>query len=72
MMNIDVFESHWKNVRPTVRQHWQALTDADVKRIDGHIDVLIDLLREKYGYSQQLAEDEVNRFLQETGVGQAN
>ncbi len=72
MMNIDVFENHWKNVRSTVRLHWLALTDADVKRIDGHIDVLIDLLREKYGYTQQLAEDEVNRFLQETGVGQAN
>ena len=71
-MNVDAFEDQWKKLRPTVRQHWQALTDADVKRIDGHIDVLIDLLREKYSYSQQLAEDEVNRFLQETGVVQAN
>lgn len=65
MINVDVFEDQWKHVRQAVRPHWQALTDADVERIDGHIDVLIDLLQEKYGYSPQIAEEEVNRFLKE-------
>lgn len=65
MINVDVFESQWKELRKPVRQRWQAITEAEVNRIDGHVDVLIELLKEKYGYSQLLAEDEVNRFLQD-------
>ncbi len=64
MMNSNLFKSQWKEIRSDVRQHWPAFTDADVNLIDGHIDVLVDLLQEKYGYSRTLAEDEVNRFLQ--------
>jgi hypothetical protein len=68
MLNVEVFETQWKQMRKNVRQRWQALTDADVNHIDGHIDVLIDLLQEKYGYPRQVAEEEVNRFLQDPGA----
>jgi uncharacterized protein YjbJ (UPF0337 family) len=68
MLNADVFEHQWKQLRKEVGLHWLALTDADVNRIEGHIDVLVELLKEKYGYSQALAEEEVNRFLQGTTV----
>ncbi len=32
MLNVDVFEGQWKQVRQAVRPHWQALTEADVKK----------------------------------------
>ncbi len=65
MINVDLFESQWKELRRNVRPRWPALTDAEVNRIDGHSDMLIALLQEKYGYTQSLAEDEVNRFLRD-------
>ena len=65
MINVDLFENQWKEIRENVRPRWPALTDTNVDLIDGHIDVLIDLLQEKYGYSRSLAEDEVNRFLRD-------
>ena len=65
MINFDAFETHWKDLRKHVKPRWPAITEAEVNQIDGHADVLIDLLREKYGYSWPLAEDEVNRFLQD-------
>lgn len=68
MLNADMFERQWKQLRKEVRQQWLALTDADVDRIEGHVDVLVELLQEKYGYSQAQAEEEVNRFLQGTTV----
>ncbi len=71
MINVDILESQWKNIRSAVRQRWKALTDDDVELIDGHFDVLVDLLQEKYSYSRQLAEEEVRRFVQEIGEGQA-
>ncbi len=72
MIDIDLFENQWKELRRNVRPRWPALTDGDVNRIDGHCDVLIDLLQEKYGYSQSLAEDEVNRFLRDMHAVQAH
>jgi uncharacterized protein YjbJ (UPF0337 family) len=64
MIDIDMLESNWKHLRGQVRQHWKALTDDDVDRIEGHSDVLVDLLRERYGYSKAYAEDEVVRFIE--------
>lgn len=67
-MTTDSFESSWKELRSRVRPRWTALTDEDVKRVDGKRDVLVELLREKYGFSQLQAENEVNSFLDENGV----
>jgi uncharacterized protein YjbJ (UPF0337 family) len=72
MIDVDGFETQWKEIRKNVRQRWPAISDADVNRIDGHVDVLLDLLEEKYGYSRQLAEGEVNRFLQDMNTVQTS
>ncbi len=65
MVDIQVFEKHWKELRKSARQKWLSLSDKDVDRVEGHADVLIELLQEKYGYTAAQAEVEVNRFLQE-------
>jgi len=69
MIDLDILESEWKQMRGKVRQRWMALTDEDVERIDGHEDVLVELLQEKYGYSQLKAEEEVRRFIREMSEG---
>ena len=70
MINIDTLKDNWKYLRGRVHQEWKALSDNDLEVIDGHFDVLVDLLREKYGYSRKYAEDEVQRFIQ-AAIGQA-
>ncbi len=71
MSNVDRFEIKWKEIRGNVRQRWPALTKADVNLIDGHVDVLVDLLEEKCGYSRSLAEDEMRQFLQKIHTARA-
>jgi uncharacterized protein YjbJ (UPF0337 family) len=65
MVSVDVFEHKWKELRSKIRPRWMALTDEDVTHIDGKVDMLIELLREKYGYTQAQAEADVDRFMQE-------
>jgi hypothetical protein len=72
MIDADIFENQWKELRKHVREQWPALSDADVDSIDGHVDVLLDLLEEKYPYPRQVAESEVNRFLQDMNAVQAD
>lgn len=70
--NADVLASQWKQLRGKVKQKWGALTDADLARISGSADVLIGVVQERYGYGQQKAEEEVNRFLREIATGFAS
>ncbi len=65
MMNLDILASQWEQMRGKVRQHWKALTSDDVERIEGDVDMLVELLQERYGYSKLIAEEEVRRFVRD-------
>jgi uncharacterized protein YjbJ (UPF0337 family) len=70
MINTDILENQWKELRGKVRERWRALSEDDVEFIDGHFDVLVELLREKYGYTKQQAEEEASRFIQSSSTKQ--
>ena len=64
-MNKDIFEGKWKQMRGQAKVWWGKLTDDDLEKVSGKFDQLIGLLQEKYGYTQQQAEEEFNRRLKE-------
>ena len=64
-MNRDIAAGKWKQMRGQVREWWGHLTDDDLDQIGGKAEKLIGRLQERYGYSRQQAEDEVNRRLRE-------
>ena len=57
-MNNNVFEGKWKQVRGEAKVWWGKLTDDDLEKVGGEYDKLIGLLQEKYGYTQQQAQEE--------------
>jgi uncharacterized protein YjbJ (UPF0337 family) len=64
-MNHDILAGRWKQMRGELKTWWGTLTDDDVERIGGQKDKLIGLIQERYGYSREQAEQEVERRLQE-------
>src|SRR6476620_3711979 len=64
-MNQDIFAGQWKQMRGTLKSWWGKLADDDFERIGGQKDKLIGLLQERYGYTREQAEQEVERRLQE-------
>ncbi|MGD0003429.1 MAG: CsbD family protein [Anaerolineaceae bacterium] len=60
-MNKNVFEGKWKQMRGNAKVWWGKLTDDDLEKVGGNLDKLIGLLQEKYGYTQQQAEEEINK-----------
>ena len=64
-MNKDVFEGKWKQMRGEAKAWWGKLTDDDLDRAAGKLDVLAGLLQEKYGYTRERAADEIDKRVTE-------
>jgi len=63
-MNQDIFEGKWKESKGQVKEWWGKLTDDDLKQIDGKSDQLVGILQQKYGYTKEEAEKELNDKLE--------
>ena len=68
-MNKDVFEGKWKQIRGEAKAWWSKLTDDDLDRAAGKVDVLIGVLQEKYGYSRQRAAQEIDKRVTQYEAG---
>ena len=64
-MNADVFEGRWKQMRGELRSWWGKLTDDDFEKIGGKRDRLVGALQEKYGYTREAAQQEIDRRFRE-------
>jgi uncharacterized protein YjbJ (UPF0337 family) len=62
-MNQDILEGNWKQIRGRVHEWWGQLTDDDLDQIQGRRERLAGLLQERYGYTRELAESEIRKFL---------
>jgi len=62
-LNQDVLAGKWKQTRGKIKQVWGKLTDNDLDRISGQIDQLIGVVQERYGYTREQAEKEVDKFM---------
>ena len=64
-MNKDILEGQWKQMRGHAKTWWGKLTDDDLNRAAGKRDVLAGLLQEKYGYTRQRADEEIDKRVAE-------
>jgi uncharacterized protein YjbJ (UPF0337 family) len=61
-MNWDRIEGDWKNFKGKIREKWGKLTDDDIDVIGGKKDQLVGRLQERYGYTKDRIDDEINSF----------
>ena len=64
-MNQDIFEGKWKQAKGNIRQWWGDLTDDDVEKVKGNRDELVGKLQERYGWTRDKAEHEINERFDE-------
>jgi len=64
-MNKDEFEGKWKQTRGQFREWWGKLTDDDLDKVAGKYDQFIGVLQEKYGYTRERAESEINKRMKD-------
>jgi len=64
-MNTDTFEGQWRQMKGELRSWWGRLTDNDLEKVAGKKDRLSGMLQEKYGYTREAAQQEIDRRLRE-------
>jgi len=62
-VNEDILEGKWKQFRGRAKEAWGDLTDDDLDRIEGKRDRLVGTLQERYGWSREEADREVDRWM---------
>lgn len=62
-MNWETVEENWEQYKGSTQTKWGKLTDRDLKESAGKQHKLSLLLQEKYGYSQQKADMETEKWL---------
>jgi uncharacterized protein YjbJ (UPF0337 family) len=68
-MNRDILAGKWKQLRGEIKKTWGDLTDDELDMIEGQRDKLAGKLQEKYGWSRENADREIDRFLERTDRG---
>jgi uncharacterized protein YjbJ (UPF0337 family) len=58
-----VFVGKWTQVRREAKSWWGELTDDDLDKAAGRLDVFVGMLQQKYGYSHAQAEEEIEKRL---------
>lgn len=61
-MNEDVFKGKWSQFKGDIQNVWGDLTDNDIAKAEGDYNRFIGVLQERYGYSRERAEREVNEY----------
>jgi len=55
-------ENHWPELQQRARRHWFHLSRSDVEDITGARDELVERVQERYGFSREEAEKEVDAW----------
>lgn len=63
MLDKQVLEGKWKQLKGAVKEKWGKLTDDEVDQIGGKAENLIGKLQEKYGYTREKAEEQIDEFI---------
>jgi len=63
-MNWDQVEGKWKQMKGSIREKWGKLTDSDFEQIAGSRDKFVGRLQERYGYTREKAEKELDQWMQ--------
>lgn len=61
-INWDTIKGQWKQLSGEARKQWGQLTDSDWERFGGEKDKLLGGLQERYGWTREQAEREVDDF----------
>ena len=63
MLNKDIIEGKWKEVKGEILRTWGELTSDEVDKAKGDLTVLAGRLQKKYGYAKSEVQSRLNEIV---------
>lgn len=70
-MNRDTLSGQWKQLRGEVKRQWGKLTDDELDQAEGSFDIVAGRIQERYGYTRERAERELDSFLDQNAMARS-
>ncbi|SIQ06347.1 Uncharacterized conserved protein YjbJ, UPF0337 family [Paracoccus thiocyanatus] len=64
-MNWDIIEGKWNQLKGSVKENWGDLTDDELTEVGGKRDKLAGKLQEKYGWTKEQADEQIDGFFRD-------
>ncbi len=61
-MTTYIYEGQLEQMRTKIRNRWNLITEADLDKVNGYQEQLIQVLQKKYGYNRYTAEALLETF----------
>jgi uncharacterized protein YjbJ (UPF0337 family) len=61
-MNQATLKGQWLQIKGQARKQWGKLTDDEIDQIQGDAEILLGKLQQRYGYTREQAEQELERW----------
>jgi uncharacterized protein YjbJ (UPF0337 family) len=58
----DVLQGNWKQLKGSVKEQWNKLTDDELDEIEGSREKLSGKIQEKYGKTKMEADKEIDKW----------
>jgi uncharacterized protein YjbJ (UPF0337 family) len=68
MMNKQILEGNWNEIKGKLREKWGQLTDSDLPQLQGNMEQLVGIIQRKTGEGRESIE----KFLQQTSGNAAS
>jgi len=63
MMNEDILQGKWHEMKGGIKAKWGKLTDDDLTLVNGESEKLMGALQTRYGYTRDKAKEEYDQFI---------
>jgi uncharacterized protein YjbJ (UPF0337 family) len=64
-MNWDIIQGKWKQLKGSAKEKWGELTNDELDQIDGNKDKLAGKLQEKYGWTKDEADKQIDEYFRD-------
>ena len=63
MTNKEFIKSNWKELKGRIRHQWGDLTDDDMEKAKGNLDILVSKIEKKYGEKKNSVGEKMDRII---------
>ncbi|MGJ8619912.1 MAG: CsbD family protein [Methylophilaceae bacterium] len=61
-MNTQDIKQNWNELKTSIKNEWQDLTEEEINKMEGNWDKMVDTLALKYALTKMEAEDKLNAW----------